>query len=69
VTNSTLNLGNFGTNSVVYISIFDIAGRLVFSENTKKSEFVIQRGSFSSGVYVLQVKNEKFSKNLKILFE
>jgi len=69
VTNSTLKLGDFGTNSVVYVSIFDNAGRLIFEEKTKKSEYIFQRGSFPSGVYVLNVKNKEFSKNLKILLK
>ncbi len=69
VIKSTLHIGNFGTNSVVNINIFDNVGRLVFTENTKKTDFVIQRGVFPTGMYVLNVKNEKFSKNLKILLE
>lgn len=69
ISKSTVFLGNFGTNSVVYINIFDNAGRVIFKENTNKSDFIIQRGNFPSGLYVLNVKNEKFSKNLKILLK
>jgi len=69
VTNSTLFLGNFGTNSVVNINIFDGVGKLIFSESTRKTNFVIQRENFPSGLYVLNVKNQKNSKFLKILIE
>lgn len=69
VTKSKLQLSQFGTNSVLHIYIFDNLGRVVLSEVTKSSEFVIKRGKIPNGIYVLSVKNEKFSKNLKILFK
>lgn len=69
VTQSTLDLEDFGTNSVATISIFDGVGKLIFSENTRKTKFVIQREDFPSGLYVLNVKNQKKSKFLKILIE
>lgn len=56
-THNTLNI-NSPTN-ILQLDLFDLNGRILFSNNPNNSNFIINLDSYTNGIYLLQVMTEK----------
>ena len=61
--------GNSGKST--HVSLFDITGRMVFDKTYHDSgnTLTIDSGQLSTGIYVVKVYSENFSKSIKLLVD
>jgi hypothetical protein len=65
--NSTIQLQFPGNTEMRKISILDLSGRLIISENTLESTIILNAEKLSSGFYIIQVDDATMSSKKKVL--
>lgn len=67
-TNSKLHIST-GLNTNYTIQIFDVAGKIIFSEDYSQPDITISTNQFEKGFYTLKVSNGEASKTNRLIIE
>lgn len=69
-TNGIINIRSLIDVGEVHISILDLNGRKVYSENTDLNEIItIQAGHLRTGLYIVQIEGDNYVHNAKVIIK
>lgn len=68
-TSKTLFIDNFNSSKEMAINIIDLAGKVVLSTTTKKTNSKIDISKLKSGIYLLQLSSSNLSIGRKLIIE